>query len=181
VQEPRGVRVLVWAKLYDTVCQEVLGCTTERLYRSILMLKEGGIRNGQFGCNINTANIVAAMFISSGQDAASVAEGCWSQLTPEFDWTTRELRLTMFFPSLPVAAVGGGTHYPTQQDALRLLGCQGAGGKKRFAGLVGAFALALDVSTIAAITNNTFAASHASLARGKDVVNCGFVVPKANL
>lgn len=167
VKEPRGVQVIVWARLYDDVCQQLLGCTTERLCQVILMLKEGGIRNGQFGCNINAANIVAAMFISCGQDAASVAEGCWCQLTPEYDWTTKELRLTMFFPSLPVAVVGGGTFYPTQQESLRLLGCQGSGGKRRLAGLVGAFALALDVSTSAAIANNTFAQSHATLARGK--------------
>lgn len=169
VKEPRGVQVVVWARLNDAVCQEVLGCTTERLYQAIQILKEGGIRNGQFGCNINAANIIAAMFISCGQDAASVAEGCWSHLTPEYDWTTKELRLTMFFPSLPVAVVGGGTHYATQQESLRLLRCQGTGGKRRFAGLVGAFALALDLSTIAAIANNTFATSHAALARGKDL------------
>jgi NADP-dependent 3-hydroxy-3-methylglutaryl-CoA reductase len=169
VKEPRGVQVIVWARLYDTVCQEVLGCTTERLFQAILMLKEGGIRNGQFGCNINVANIVAAMFISCGQDAASVAEASWSHLTPEYDWTTKELRLTMFFPSLPVAVVGGGTSYVTQQESLRLLGCQGVGGKQRLAGLIGAFALALDTSTIAAIANNTFSKSHAALARGKSL------------
>jgi hydroxymethylglutaryl-CoA reductase len=102
VKEPRGVQVIVWAMLNDAVCQEILGCTTERLHRAILMPKEGGIRNGQFGCNINTANIIAAMFISCGQYAASVAEGSWSHLTPEYDWTTKDLRLSMFFPSLPV-------------------------------------------------------------------------------
>ncbi|KAH8727422.1 putative hmg-CoA reductase [Phaeosphaeriaceae sp. PMI808] len=167
VKEPRGVQVIVWARLSDVVCQEVLGCTTERLYQAILILKEGGIRNGQFGCNINAANIIAAMFISCGQDAASVAEGCWSHLTPEYDWNTKELKLAMFFPSLPVAVVGGGTIYATQYESLRLLECQGSGGKRRFAGLVGAFALALDMSTIAAIANKTFAKSHAALARGK--------------
>lgn len=38
---------------------------------------------------------------------------------------------------------------------------------RRLAGLVGSFALALDVSTIAAIANNTFSKSHAALARGQ--------------
>ncbi|KAF3032107.1 hypothetical protein E8E12_002898 [Didymella heteroderae] len=179
VKEPRGVQVIVWAMLNDAVCQEILGCTTERLHRAILMLKEGGIRNGQFGCNINTANIVAAMFISCGQDAASVAEGSWSHLTPEYDWTTKDLRLSMFFPSLPVGVVGGGTYYAAQQESLQLLDCQGPGGKRRLAGLIGAFALALDVSTIAAIANNTFAKSHAALARGETrISNCVLASPK---
>lgn len=171
VREPRGVQVFVWATMYDHVCEEVLGCTTERLYKVIMMLKEGGIRNGQFGCNMIAANILAAMFISCGQDATSVAEGCWSHLTPEYDWTTRELKLTMFFSSLPAAVVGGGTFYETQQESLRLLRCQGPGGKRRLAGLIGAFALALDVSTSAAIANNTFAQSHAALARGKQTLS----------
>ena len=171
VKEPRGVQVIVWARLNDAVCQEILGCTTERLYRAILMLKEGGIRNGQFGCNINAANVIAAMFISCGQDAASVAEGSWSHLTPEYEWTTKDLKLSMFFPSLPVGVVGGGTFYAAQQESLQLLNCQGHGGKRRLAGLIGAFALALDMSTIAAIANNTFAKSHAALARGETQIS----------
>ncbi|KAF1961048.1 substrate-binding domain of hmg-CoA reductase [Byssothecium circinans] len=179
VKEPRGVQVIVWARLDDTVCKEILGCTTGRLYQAILMLKEGGIRNGQFGCNTNAANIIAAMFLSCGQDVGSVAEGCWSHLTPEYDWTTGELRLSMFFPSLPVGVVGGGTFYATQQESLQILECQGPGGKRRFAGLVGAFALALDMSTVAAIANNTFAKSHAALARGVNQTrNCVFANPK---
>ena len=133
VKEPRGVRVLAWGSLSNQVCESILGCTTERLYQVQMMLKEGGIRNGQFGCNINTANVVAAMFISCGQDAASVAEGSWSQLTSEYDWETKILKMTLFFPSLPVGVVGGGTSYETQSDALRLLKCKGLHRKRRLA------------------------------------------------
>jgi hydroxymethylglutaryl-CoA reductase len=167
LKEPGGVQVIIWASLYDAVCKKVLGCTTERLFQAILMLKEGGIRNGQFSWNINVSNVVAAMFISCGRDVASVTEGCWSHLTPEYDWTTKELRLTMFLPSLPVAIVRGGTPYEAQQESLQLLGCQGAGGERRLAGLIGAFALALDISTFAAIANNTVTQSHATLARSE--------------
>lgn len=135
------------------------------------MLKEGRIRNGQFGSTINTANIVAAMFISCGQDAASVAEGSWSQLTSEYDWDTKVLKMTLYFPSLPVGVVGGGTSYKTQSDALQLLKCKGLNRKRRLAGLIAAFAVALDASTSAAIANNTFTKGHQILARGK-VMRC---------
>jgi hydroxymethylglutaryl-CoA reductase len=132
-----------------------------------MTIKEGGIRNGQFGSNINTANILAAVFIATGQDAASIAEGSWSQLTPEYNHHTKELKMTMYFPSLPVGVVGGGTLYDTQRECLNTLRCIGPGMKRRLAGLIAAFAIALDVSTSAAIVNNTFTQSHRRLARGK--------------
>lgn len=168
VKEPRGVQVIVWGTLSNEVCEEVLGCSTRRLYDVQTIIKEGGIRNGQFGCNINTANVVAAMFIACGQDAASVAEGCWSHLTSEYDYTTGELKMSAFFPSLPVGVVGGGTNYVPQKQFLEFLKCNGSGMKLRFAGLIGAFALALDASTSAAIANNTFTHSHQRLARGQN-------------
>jgi hydroxymethylglutaryl-CoA reductase len=62
--------------------------------------KDGGIRNGQFGSNINTANIIAAMFIATGQDAGSVAEASWSQLTSEIDDETKDLTMTLYLHSL---------------------------------------------------------------------------------
>ncbi|KAF1343486.1 substrate-binding domain of hmg-CoA reductase [Lizonia empirigonia] len=107
--------------------------------------------------NINTANIVAAMFIACGQDAGSVAEASWSHLTAELDWATKKLKLSLFFPSLPVGV----------KASLELLRCQGPGTKRRLAGLVACFALALDISTLAAIASGHFAQSHERLARGK--------------
>jgi NADP-dependent 3-hydroxy-3-methylglutaryl-CoA reductase len=161
----RGVEVLAWGTITNSACQEILGCSTERLYRTQMALKEGGIRNGQFGCNINTANIVAAIFISTGQDVGSVAEASWSHLTSEYDYKTKELKTTLYFPSLPVGTVGGGTIYPSQRECLGLLGCAEPAGKRRLAGMIVAFAVALGTSTSVAIANDTFTMSHMKLAR----------------
>ena len=166
VKEPRGVQVLAWGQLSNAVCEEVLGCSTDRLYTVWMSMREGQVRNGQFGSNVNTANIIAAMFIACGQDAASVAEASWSHLTLDYSSETKRLSLSLFFPSLPVGVVGGGTSYTAQQASLELLGCRGLGMKRRLAGLAAAFALALDVSTCAAIANGTFTGSHKKLARG---------------
>ncbi|KAJ5546048.1 hydroxymethylglutaryl-coenzyme A reductase family protein [Penicillium frequentans] len=127
--------------------------------------KEAATRNGQLGYSVNQANVVAAMFIACGQDAASVAESAWSHLAVEFDRETEELGVSTYFPSLPVGTVGGGTTLDTQREALELLGCTGPGSKGRLAGLIASFALALDISTAAAIGNNTFATSHYKLGR----------------
>lgn len=105
------------------------------------------------------------MFIACGQDAASVAESAWSQLNLEYDRATEELCVSSDFPSLPVGTVGGGTIYDTQGESLEILGCTGPGSKCCLAGLIASFALALDVSTTAAVTNNPFAASHYKFGR----------------
>ena len=138
VKEPRGVQVLAWGQLSNAVCEEVLGCSTERLYTVWMSTREGQVRNGQFGSNVNTANIIAAMFIACGQDAASVAEAFWSHLTLDYSSETKRLSLSLFFPSLPVGVVGGGTSYTAQQASLELLGCRGLGMKRRLAGFAAA-------------------------------------------
>lgn len=163
VFQTRGVRTVCWGSITDEVCRTVLKCSTADLYQTLAVAKEGEIRNGQFGSTIDSANVVAAIFIACGQDAASVAEGSWCQLTPEYNHETGELKLSMFYPSLPVGVIGGGTSYPAQKECLGLLKCDGPGFKGRLAGLVAAFALALDVSTGAAVTNSSFTDAHARL------------------
>lgn len=165
VREPRGVQVNAWATLTDEACRSVLGTTAKRIHETIVWGRDGAIRNGQQGINGNTANILAAMFIACGQDAASVLESGWSHLTSEYDEDTKDLVLSLFMPSLTVGTVGGGTHYKTQREALELLGCFGQGKKWAFAETVAAFALALDISTIAAVSNDTFTSGHQKLAR----------------
>ncbi|CCF34989.1 hydroxymethylglutaryl-CoA reductase [Colletotrichum higginsianum] len=167
VKTPRGVEVMAWGTLTPEASQSILGVSTERLYWTHQAAKEGGIRNGQFGSNFNTTNIIAAMFISTGQDPASVAEGSSSHLTSELDPVTKNLTMSLYIPSLPVGTVGGGTGYSTQKEALKLLECAAPDMKGRLAGVIASFALALDLSTSAAIANDTFTRSHMALARGE--------------
>ncbi|PKS08426.1 hypothetical protein jhhlp_005137 [Lomentospora prolificans] len=168
VMEPRGVEVMAWATISDQDCRKIMRCSTAQLYKTHRMIKDGGIRNGQFGDNANTANITAAIFIATGQDAASVAEDSWSHLTTEYDEATKDMHVSIYFPSLTIGIVGGGTRYPTQKEGLRILGCDGKpGSKHRLAGLIACFSLALELSTTAAITEGTFAKSHMVLARGE--------------
>jgi hydroxymethylglutaryl-CoA reductase len=97
------------------------------------------------GQNINTANAMAATFISCGQDAASVFQSGWSHLTADLDEETKVLTLSLYIPSLLAGTVGGGTHYPSQRESLELIG-YGDGKKLALAETITAFALALDVS-----------------------------------
>jgi len=163
--DPRGVEVMAWGTISDEACRKVLGQSSEAIHSAWQMGQQGAIRGGMMGSNINTANILAAMFIATGQDAASVLESGWTQLTTSLDPGTKELTLTLFMPSLLVATVGGGTTYATQREALGLLGCVGEGRKWALAETICAFALALDLSTLSAVANDTFSQSHARMAR----------------
>jgi hydroxymethylglutaryl-CoA reductase len=166
VKDPRGIEVMAWGTLSDPVCHEILGCSTTRLRSVIARFEDGSTQNGQMGQNINTAKVMAAMFISCGQDAASVFESGWSHLTTDLDKETKVLTMSLYIPSLLVGTVGGGTHYPNQRESLELIGCYRDGKKWALAETITAFALALDVSTVSAIANDTFAASHQNLAQG---------------
>ena len=67
-------------------------------------------------------------------------------------------------PGLEVGTVGGGTSFPYAHAWLELLGCAGAGKVYRFAQIVAAAALCLEISASAAMatagSENFFKAHH---------------------
>ena len=56
-----------------------------------------------------------------------------------------------------------------QNRYLDMLGCSGTGGVKRLSEIIAGFCLSLDLSTLSAISNGTFAAAHERLGRNKPV------------
>ncbi|GLA53998.1 hypothetical protein AnigIFM63604_011525 [Aspergillus niger] len=164
-KEPHGVESLAWGVVTNEVAEELLGCSTETIYQGLSRAQTAAVRQGGYGFSGNPMNIVTAIFIATGQDVASIAESCWAQLTPEYNYETKVLTLSLYIPSLPVGVVGGGTHLGPQREALDIMKCSGPGKKRRLAALMTAFALALDLSTVAAMANDTFSQAHARLRR----------------
>ncbi|KAL9628160.1 MAG: hypothetical protein Q9164_007373, partial [Protoblastenia rupestris] len=145
MRNPRGVTVQAWGTLTDEVCRKILRCSTADVYRTLHSSKEGDIRSSNDGSSVNVSNAIAGLFIATGQDAASVVESSWAHLTLDFDFDgTRNLTFTLFFPSLIVGSVGGGTVYPTQKEGLEMIGCAGPGRKWALAETIAAFALVGD-------------------------------------
>ena len=74
------------------------------------------------------------------------------------------LQAAIRFPGLEVGTVGGGTTLPYARSWLELLGCAGTGKVYRFAQIVAATALALEISASAAMatagSENFFRAHH---------------------
>lgn len=61
------------------------------------------------------------------------------------------LHVSIRFPGLEVGTIGGGTTLPSARGWLELMGCAGAGKVYRFAQIVAAAAMALEISASAAM------------------------------
>jgi hydroxymethylglutaryl-CoA reductase (NADPH) len=129
----------------------------------------GSARAGSMGFNAQAANVVAAMFIACGQDAAHAIDG--STCITTVDLTDTGIYVAITLPSLPVGAVGGGTSIETQQECLRLLGVAGSGtppgtNAKKLGEIIGAAVLAGELSLLGALAAQHLARAHQQLGRG---------------
>ncbi len=143
----------------------------ERLHSTSGLVAEAAVRKNLIGSamalsagfNSHFANMAAALFIATGQDAAQVVEASMGMTTAEE--TERGLYISVFIPALEVGTVGGGTSLPTQQEALSIMGCAGSGKARKFAEIAAAVILAGELSTLAAQSKGELAKAHSALAR----------------
>ena len=130
----------------------------------------GSIAAGSMGFNAHFANVLAALFIATGQDPAQVAEAAVGVTTLE----AREdgsAYAAVYLPDVPLGVVGGGTPLGTQREALRLIGAvpdpeRPGAGSVRLAEILGATVLAGELSLLAAFTTGDLAGAHERLGRG---------------
>ncbi len=163
----RGTRVTAECVLPREVVGSVLKTTPEAMTKAHAVASLGAQQAGMVGNGINAANVIAALFVATGQDIASVHESGVSLYSLELDGD--DLLATILLPNLVTGTVGGGTALPYQQEWLSVLGCAGSGNGRRFAEIVAGFALALDVSTGAAMVSGQFAEAHRRLGRPRRV------------
>ena len=128
----------------------------------------GSAKAASLGFNAQAANVVAAMFLATGQDAAQVVEGANAITTAEV--RDDGLYLSVTLASLEVGTVGGGTGLATQSAALDLLGVRGGGdppgtNADALAELVAVGALAGECSLLAAMASRHLASAHEALGR----------------
>jgi hydroxymethylglutaryl-CoA reductase (NADPH) len=168
----RGKTVVAEVIIPKEIVKEVLKCTPESMFevnysKNLL----GSARAGALGFNAHAANIIAAIYLACGQDAAHVVEGSTAITSMELT-KYEEIHCTVTLPALLVGTVGGGTGLGTQRDCLNLLGVSGAGdvpgiNSKKFAEIVAAAVLAGEISLIGAQAAGHLARAHAQLGRGK--------------
>ncbi|NQE44780.1 3-hydroxy-3-methylglutaryl-coenzyme A reductase [ANME-1 cluster archaeon GoMg2] len=166
----RGKTVISEVVLTREVIKQVLKTSPESMadivYRKCLL---GSALAASYGFNAQFANVIAAIFIATGQDAAHVVEGSQGFTTAELT-EEGDLLFSVTIPSLQVGTVGGGTALGTQREALELIGVHGAGeppgsNALKFAEIVGAAVLAGEISLIGALGARHLAEAHVKLNR----------------
>lgn len=172
-QEGRGKRIHAEVVLGAEVLARLktdAASLLEVQYRKNLL---GSIAAGSTGFNAHYANVLAAFFLATGQDAAHVVEGSIGVtcIEPRGD---AGVIASVFMPDVPLAAVGGGTALDTQSEALRLIGvtpdpARPGAAVMRLAEILGAAVLAGELSLMAAFTSQDLASAHERLARGRAV------------
>ena len=121
----------------------------------------GSAQTGAVGLQGNVANALAGLFIACGQDVACIAEAVVCVTRAERT-ASGDLYASVTMPNLIVGTVGGGTHLPTAQECLGLLGCVGTGKAAKLAEIFAVTALAGELSIIGAMASGAFAAAHAA-------------------
>jgi len=166
----RGRSVVAGIALSHDLIRKILKTDAKNLfevnYRKNLV---GSARAGSMGFNAQAANVVAAMFIACGQDAAHSIDG--STCITTVDLTDSGVYIAVTLPSLPIGTVGGGTGLETQQECLRILGVAGSGNPpgtnaKKLGEIVGAGVLAGEISLLSALAAQHLARAHQQLGRG---------------
>lgn len=166
--EGRGYKVWAEAELPEGVLNEVLKTNSKDLYEtSKHKLTYGPIMSGSIGANAHHANILAAIFLATGQDAAHIAE-CSSGVTT-VEKTESGIYISIYLPDLPVGTIGGGTNLSAQKEALSIMGIRDGGetgAAQRFAEMIGGAVLAGELSLLASLSEGTLASAHEKLGRG---------------
>ena len=121
----------------------------------------GSALSGSMGFNAHYANIVAAIFIATGQDPAHVVEGSMG-ITVARELANGDLYFSVYLPALMVGTVGGGTKLATQKEALDLLKVESS---QELAKVVAGAVLAGELSLLASQSAGTLASTHQKLAR----------------
>nr|KAF6366305.1 3-hydroxy-3-methylglutaryl-CoA reductase [Pipistrellus kuhlii] len=127
--EGRGKSVVCEAVIPAKVVREVLKTTTEAMVDvNINKNLVGSAMAGSIGgYNAHAANIVTAIYIACGQDAAqNVSSSNCITLMEASGPTNEDLYISCTMPSIEIGTVGGGTNLLPQQACLQMLGVQGA-------------------------------------------------------
>lgn len=162
----RGYEINAEVNLSTKVIQEILKTTPEAMIKvANAKLKDGSLIAGALGSNLHAANIIAALYLATGQDAAHIVEGSLADTT--VSETKDGLHISVRLPALLVGVRGGGTSLPAQKQCLDLLMKPQTSLRptQQLAESIGAAVLAGEVSLLAAQAAHVLASSHKKMAR----------------
>jgi hydroxymethylglutaryl-CoA reductase (NADPH) len=157
--EGRGYKVNAEVFLKEEVIRKILKTSPKKIYEVWLAkCMEGSALSGSMGFNAQFANVVAAFFLSTGQDPAHITEGSMGITSVEI---VREgLYVSVYLPDLMMGTVGGGIGLSTQKEALSIIGT------KDIASVLGVAVLAGEISLLASLSEGSLVRAHETLGRG---------------
>jgi hydroxymethylglutaryl-CoA reductase (NADPH) len=144
-----GKTVIAEATLSEDAVRRVLRTTVDDLLELSWAGTAGAVASGMQSVAFTPASAIAAMFAATGQDLGMVGTSSMAHGTGRR--VEGGLNCSIRLPGLEVGTVGGGTTLPYARSWLALMGCAGAGKVYRFAQIVGAATLALEISASAAM------------------------------
>ncbi len=154
--EGRGKWVTASVEVPESVCKEVFKTTLSSI-EEVFRAKENGSLLAGCPNNVHHANMLAAIYLSTGQDIANIVEG--SQGTSQAKVRDNMLYFSVDLPAVIIGSIGGGTSARSSKKALKILGCYGSGNPiggnaKKLAEIAGALVLAGELNLYAALTNS---------------------------
>lgn len=166
----RGFTAWADVVLPKEIVLEVLKTTPPKIFDVWLgKCMIGSAMSGSLGFNAHYSNVVAAIFLATGQDPAHVVEASMGITTTKV-LPNGDLYCSVYLPALMVGTVGGGTSLATQKEALSILGIAGGDNGKnaeKFAEIIAGAVLAGEVSLLASLAEGSLAKAHERLGRGK--------------
>ncbi|MDD5416278.1 MAG: hydroxymethylglutaryl-CoA reductase [Candidatus Daviesbacteria bacterium] len=162
----RGKKVWAEIVLPEKIVADVLKTTPGKIVEVVeRKCHLGGVMSGSLGFNAHFANIIAAVFTSTGQDLAHVVEGSLGVTSTEI-LENGDLSFSVYLPSLIAGTVGGGTHLPAQQEALGIMQVSDV---LEYSQVLGGAVLAGELSLLASLAEGSLAKAHKKLGRKKAI------------
>jgi hydroxymethylglutaryl-CoA reductase (NADPH) len=144
-----GKTVLAETTLTEDAIRRVLKTTIDDLLELSWAGTHGAVASGMQSVAFTPATAIAALFAATGQDLGMVGTSSMCHGTGRR--VEGGLNVALRLPGLEVGTIGGGTTLPYARSWLGLMGCAGAGKVYRFAQIVAAATLALEISASAAM------------------------------
>lgn len=150
----RGKYVIAEMLLPRKICQEYLHTTPEKIVE--LNVKKnllGSIINGGVrSANAHFANMLLAVYLATGQDAANIVEG--SQGITHAEISGDDLYFSVTLPNIIVGTIGAGKDLAFVKENLQMLGCleqpASQGNARRLALIIAATVFCGELSLMAA-------------------------------
>lgn len=160
----RGYGVQIETLLNKKILQAVLKVSVQEFYKAYYWKNVvGSSLAGTDSFNMHAANMVAGLFLATGQDMAHVAECSQASLLVE-QKPDDSLYIALTMPNINVGVVGGGSGLTPFYQARKLIFGREITAEE-LAGVVAVAVLSGELSGLAALATQSLACAHQKLAR----------------